>query len=103
MESCTAPSDAAPEETTEAGSEPGDIDREIKRLAALRAVDYEKARKEAAAALGVRASVLDKLVAVERPSDDAPGNGRALKLDSPEPWPEPIDGVGLLRDRERNP
>jgi putative DNA primase/helicase len=80
-----------------AESEPYEIDREIARLAKLRAVDYERERKDAAAKLNVRMSILDKLVSAARPPDDsAPGQGRSLKLDAPEPWPEPVHGAALL-------
>jgi hypothetical protein len=41
-------------------------DAEIIRLAKLSAVDYEHARKEAAEKLGVRTTILDKLVQAER-------------------------------------
>jgi len=71
------------------------IDLEISRLAKLREVDYEKARKDAASKLGMRASILDKLVAAERP-DSTPGNGRPLELATPEPWPEPVNGAVLV-------
>ena len=43
-----------------------DVDREISRLAKLGMVEYERERKDAAARLNVRASILDRLVAAER-------------------------------------
>jgi putative DNA primase/helicase len=78
-----------------------DADKEIARLAKLRPVDYERERKEAAARLNVRASILDKLVAAERPSDSVPGQGRRLELSEPEPWPEPVNGARLLDEIAR--
>jgi putative DNA primase/helicase len=61
--------------------------------------DYELVRKEVAAELDIRASILDKLVAKERPPEDAaPGQGRPLELPSPEPWPDPVDGKELISE-----
>jgi putative DNA primase/helicase len=74
------------------------VDGEIARLAKLRPVEYERERRDAAARLGVRASILDKLVAAERPNDGTPGQGRPLELPEPEPWPSPVDGVALVAE-----
>ncbi|MGI8570392.1 MAG: hypothetical protein ACR2KT_15745, partial [Methylocella sp.] len=91
--------EATPHDSTEAGSETRDTDREIARLAKLRVVEYEKQRKEAVAKLGIRAPILDKLVAAARPAEEsAPGSGRPLKLDSPDPWPEPVNGAALVSE-----
>jgi predicted DNA-binding protein (UPF0251 family) len=77
--------------------EPDEIDLEISQLAKLRTVDYEQIRREAAAKLSIRASILDKLVAAARPPDEsAPGKGRPLDLPAPEPWPEPVNGAALV-------
>jgi putative DNA primase/helicase len=44
-------------------------------------------------------SVLDKLVANERPRDESsPGQGSPLDFPSPEPWPDPVDGAELLNE-----
>jgi hypothetical protein len=76
---------------------PDEIDLEIVRLAKLRAIDYEQIRREAAAKLSIRASILDKFVAAARPPDEsAPGKGRPLELPAPEPWPEPVNGAALV-------
>ena len=76
---------------------PDEIDLEISRLAKLRTVDYEQVRREAAVKLGIRASILDKLVAAARPPDEsAPGKGRPLELPAPEPWPESVNGAALV-------
>jgi putative DNA primase/helicase len=69
--------------------------RSIARLAALSAVQYEQQRKEAAEKLGLRASILDRLVQAERPEDESK-QGRAIAFPEPEPWPEPINGALLL-------
>ena len=45
------------------------INLETERLARLRVVDYERERTGAAKKLGMRASVLDKIVAAARPND----------------------------------
>jgi putative DNA primase/helicase len=69
----------------------------IKRLAALSAIAYEQQRKAAAEKLGVRASILDKLVQAERPDDDDGKQGSAISFPEPEPWSEPVDGAELLK------
>jgi putative DNA primase/helicase len=72
-------------------------DQEIKRLAKLKPIEYEKERTEAAKRLGVRTPILDKLVAAEWPQNEAaPGQGRKLELPEPKLWPEPVSGVALL-------
>jgi putative DNA primase/helicase len=71
------------------------VDAEIARLAALSPVEYEQQRKDAAEQLGMRASILDKLVRAERPDDDNKQGG-AIDLPEPEPWPEPVNGALLL-------
>lgn len=74
-----------------------DDDVEIGRLAKLGTLEYERERKEAAKRLNVRPSILDRLVATERgQSGDDGKQGRALSLPEPEPWPEPVNGSGLL-------
>jgi uncharacterized protein DUF3631 len=83
------------EETT------NDISAEIERLARLSTVEYENQRKGAAEKLGVRASILDKLVAVDRANLGLDGDGRqghAISFPEPEPWPEPVIGAELLDD-----
>ena len=75
-------------------------DAEIERLAKLSVVEYEHERKGAATQLGVRASILDRLVQAERERlglvEDDGRQGRAISLPEPEPWPTPIDGAALL-------
>ena len=79
--------------------EPTDDDIEIGRLARLSPIEYERDRKVAAGQMGVRTTILDRLVAVERDNIDGDGakQGRALSLPEPQPWHEPIDGGELLR------
>jgi Protein of unknown function (DUF3631) len=95
---------SAPDFASASGSTaemPFDDDAEIGRLAKLSAFDYERGRAEAAKRLGVRAAMLDRLVAAKRSElgFDADGRqGHAVSLPEPEPWPEPVDGVAVLSD-----
>ncbi len=74
-----------------------DVDAEIDRLAKLTAVQYEKERKAAAERMGVRASILDKLVAAKQPDDKKDDlQGRSLELPEPKPWTDAVDGAALL-------
>jgi putative DNA primase/helicase len=79
--------------------EPTDDDIEVGRLARLSPIEYERDRKVAAEQMGVRTTILDRLVAVERDNIDGDGakQGRALSLPEAQPWHEPIDGGELLR------
>jgi putative DNA primase/helicase len=79
--------------------EPTDDDIAIGRLARLSPIEYERDRKVAAEQMGVRTTILDRLVAVERDNIDGDGakQGRALSLPEPQPWHETIDGGELLR------
>jgi len=80
-------------------NEATDDDIKIGRLARLSPIEYERDRKVAAEQMGVRTTILDRLVAVERDNihGDGAKQGRALSLPEPQPWPEPIDGGELLR------
>src|SRR5215467_6310557 len=71
-----------------------DVDAEIKRLAQLSAVQYERERKTVADRLNIRAPVLDKLVQAERPNDHS-GQGRAVKIEDAPLWHEPVNGDQL--------
>jgi putative DNA primase/helicase len=73
---------------------------EIARLARLPALAYEREREAAAKRLGCRALMLDRLVTAERAKGNgaANGQGRPLELFKPTPWPDPVDGAGLLDD-----
>jgi putative DNA primase/helicase len=87
-------------EPPEKEAEATDADMEITRLAGLSALEYEQQRKAAADELGVRASMLDKLVAAERAKLNPDGHdgkqGHAISFPKPEPWPDPVDGAKLL-------
>jgi putative DNA primase/helicase len=75
-----------------------DIEAEIARLARLPLIKFEQQFKAAAELLGVRASMLERLVRIERGDGavDTKGQGRPLDLATPESWPEPVNGSALL-------
>jgi putative DNA primase/helicase len=80
-------------------SDPSAADAEIARLARLTTLQYDQERKGAAERLGVRAAILDKLVAAERTRlnpDDGSKQGHAIAFPDPEPWPDPVEGPALL-------
>lgn len=71
----------------------------IADLAALPVIQYERRRAGAAEALGIRASVLDKLVSAarkERESVTDADQGSVVLFDDLEPWPDPVDGATVL-------
>ena len=89
--------DTGPESDESKNSGSSDVDREISRLAKLGMIEYEQERKDAAARLNLRTSILDRLVAAERDELNEGGRqGHALNLSEPEPWPEPVNGASLL-------
>ena len=67
-------------------------------LARLSDIEYEQHRKDEAKRLRVRVTALDKEVKKLQPGPEKEkvGAGQELKLFTPEPWPEPVDGGGLL-------
>jgi hypothetical protein len=77
-----------------------DIDRlaEIERLAALDQINYEVARIDVAKRLGMRASMLDRIITAKRrqlgldTDDDDTGQGRAVKITDVLSWHEPVGG-----------
>jgi putative DNA primase/helicase len=75
---------------------PESDDEAFARLAKLPLAAYERARSTVAKRMGLRASILDRLVAATRDNGGGPKQGRALTLPAPEPWPEPEDGALLL-------
>jgi hypothetical protein len=89
---------AAPEPGPDSGPDPADA--EIERLAKLLPLKYERERKAAAEARGLRASLLDRLVAAKRTEmglDGANGKqGRPIEFPEPELWPYEVDGAALI-------
>ncbi len=68
-------------------------DQRIMDLAALSTLEYEQRREPTAKDMGIRVSVLDRMVRAEqRKSEDSSG----FSLHEVEPWPEPVDGDVLL-------
>jgi hypothetical protein len=80
------------------GDAPAETDAEaIARLAALQPLEYDRVREGEAERLGIRVVTLDSEVKRARePSGHSDAQGRALRLDPPAPWPEPVDGATLL-------
>jgi putative DNA primase/helicase len=78
------------------GSADVDAEQDIKRLAALDRIAYDREREDAAARLHIRVSTLDDLVRQARSKGDKPGKGKILDLQSPEPWPDEVQGHELL-------
>jgi hypothetical protein len=76
-------------------------DAEIGRLAKLSALEYERERKAAAERLGVRSSILDKLVEAERIASGSksaePASSFLYDHWDVELWPEAVDGEILFR------
>jgi putative DNA primase/helicase len=75
--------------------QPEDIFGAVKRLAALRPLEYEKVRAAEAKRLGVRAGALDKAVSGTR-TERQQGAGKAAMFPEVEPWPDPVDLAALL-------
>ena len=77
--------------------EPIDIEGELNRLASLSAVEYEQQRTDAAKALNMRASALDKIIkGIKADAEQQDNSGELFPI--VEPWGESVDGVALLDD-----
>ena len=97
----TDATDTAREEfESQAHEPPPDLEAAVAALAKLKPLEYERVRESEAKRLGVRVGALDKEAARARgdAEPDAPGSGRVLALEDPEPWPEAVDGAALLDD-----
>jgi Protein of unknown function (DUF3631) len=75
-----------------------DFEAEIRRLAALSLLSYERERESAASALGIAATRLDRLVTANRKGDEPQAQGRPLEFPEPEPWPERVSGDAILSE-----
>ena len=74
-------------------------DAEIRRLASLSVIQYEREREKAAKSLGMRTGALDEAVrSARQTTEDTKGQGRAFELPVIEPWPSPVDGAELLNE-----
>jgi putative DNA primase/helicase len=69
---------------------------EIARLAALSPIEYDRKRKSAAERLGIRTETLDTEVRRVRGEAQEEAIGEAVLFPRLEPWPEPVNGAGLL-------
>jgi Protein of unknown function (DUF3631) len=72
-----------------------DLESELRRLASLSLIDYERGRTEEAKSLGIRATVLDKLIKPYRLDEEADASGAAM-FATVEPWDDDVDGMALL-------
>jgi hypothetical protein len=83
---------------------PDPADAELERLAKLSTVQYERERKAAARTLGVRALMLDRMIAAKRAElalnadalDGLPG--RPIRFEDVKLWEEPVDGAQVLAE-----
>jgi putative DNA primase/helicase len=74
-----------------------DADREIRRLASLSPIQYERERNDAAKRLGMRTTILDRVVkSLPQANETSKGQGRPFEIPDTEPWPSAIDGAELL-------
>jgi putative DNA primase/helicase len=75
-----------------------ETDAEIRRLAKLTPIEYDRERRSAAQKLGIdRVSVLDGTVKAARGENaETKGQGRPLEMPTIEPWPECVNGADLL-------
>src|SRR6516165_4038893 len=91
--------DSAAKQLLEVALSEGEIDAEIRRLAALPEGVYESSRKAALARLGEgwRGETLDRLVKAKR-SEAAKEQKDFLPHWKVEPWPDPVDGAALLNE-----
>lgn len=74
------------------------LDAEALRLSCLPVSQQAIERKAIAKRFGVPVSVIDLLVRQHAPANHTGGQGRALELPEPEPWPETVDGGPLLSE-----
>ncbi len=76
-------------------------DELLQRLAALPPLEYERCRDAEAGRLGVRVSILDKMVDTKRPNSGAQADdlqGRTLNLTDVELWPDAMNGADVLAE-----
>ena len=71
----------------------------VKRLADLPPIEFDRVSKEEAKKLGCKVSTLEAEVKKARGemAEDT-GKGQAFAIESPEPWPYPVNGAELLKD-----
>ena len=84
--------DSAAAKELEVALSEGELDADVKKLAALPEGVYESTRVKEAKRLGVRASWLDDAIDAEHRKTKKSGN-EFLPHWIVEPWPDPVDGV----------
>jgi putative DNA primase/helicase len=100
-ENDTAPenANAAPSNRESSKGDTAEDRQEIRRLAELGRLEYDREREAAAERLKIRVTTLDKEVEAERGEfNDDDKQGQAMHLPEPEPWPDPVNGADLLRE-----
>jgi len=95
---CVFPEDtAAINDVLDADVLSRDDDAEIRRLAKLPGIEYDRRRRATAADLGISVKALDVEVKAIRAEDKTnKGQGRPLELPPIEPWPRSVIGHELL-------
>lgn len=87
--------------TARLGDGHADDDATIAALATLSPLAYERQREAQAERLGVRVSMLDKLVRAASGAADDGLQGKPVDFPEPQPWHEPVNGAALLRTLSR--
>jgi Protein of unknown function (DUF3631) len=77
-----------------------DFEAEVRRIAALSNIRYERERVASASWLRIPVSSLDRLVKDERKGNEPQTQGRPIEFPEPEPWLEPVNGAALLDEIE---
>jgi hypothetical protein len=90
------PAVAAPSNSHPSHAGPVNSDIEVKRLAGLSPIEYERQREEVAKRLGVRLQTLDRLVQQARAQAGANPEDLLLPEIASSPWPEQVAGAVLL-------
>jgi len=72
-----------------------------KKLEGMDPLQYERSRTELATEWGIRLGELDKIHAQCHKAQLDDLQGEELRIDDPEPWPDPVDGADLLDEIER--
>jgi len=71
-----------------------DDEPELKRLARLTPIEYDRERNEAAKTLGIRSKTLDEEISARRPPAVKEDSKSVIDMDL-EPWPDDVDGSTL--------
>jgi hypothetical protein len=85
----------ATEAATDENESTIDDEAEIKRLATLSVIDYERVRVGEAKRLGLRPAILDKLIKQARDTDEQEASGSSLFSDV-EVWDDPVNIADVL-------